>query len=871
MFGGASVVRGILLRRLSDPSSAARLVALFHLAQSVTLVGSYLRTGRGSSPALMSRLDRHRDQALNGLAVAGRIGDDLRQISELLWVGCRELVRNSIWSHVDGLGAQLTELAKHLADPGRERPVLELWPSQQEALAGNVLDQYRRAVLVQMPTSAGKTLLAEFLIVQSRALLPDSTAAYVVPTRALVNQVTRDLRSDLGPLGLSVEQAVSAYELDPAEQVMLSERPEVLVATPEKLSLLIRRNDPSVAELGLVIVDEAHNLGDGARGARLELLLATIRRDKPGVRYLLLSPFLPNAQQLVDWLGEDRGLPPITVRWKPGRRVVATAKVGGRRPNRQLLLETLDAAGGADLRAGHQINLGAVSNEDLTGSKSIKSTTRLAVRELRRRGTTLILCWGRATAMTRTAELAAGEPILPAHPLREAVASYLDAELGDVSALARFIRSGFAYHHSGMSHEARSLVECLVRNDLVHTVCGTTTLAQGVNFPITNVLIETSRKGQDASLSYADLWNIIGRAGRALVDDAGLVVFPVAEDAQADKWQEYMRGEAREIASQLSTLIDQADQLGAIGLREVRATPELGDMLQFLAHAMHVGGAQQTSAELEDLLRSSLVYRQASTAPGRSDKLIGLCRRYLEQISTQPGQAALSDQTGFSTPTIGMILGHRADSEGFTDPAAWQPNALFGAEQTPLTERMRVLGEVPELGLGWEAVGTFNPERVARIVSGWVNGRTLMQLADEFGDADSTDAETKDKEVAKFASYLYSTVSYKASWGLGALESAYLPTPEEPDPTDASRYVPSMVYFGVKTPQAVWMRMAGLPRVAAEQLGALWQARVGAPPSSHSELRGWVDGLSESDWDQAISGDRLAGAEMKRLWDDALA
>jgi hypothetical protein len=204
-------------------SSTARLVALFHLAQCVTLAGRYLATGEGSRQGLQTRLDRHRDNAHEAAQTVGvQGGATLAVLTDLLWAGCRELVANSIWSHVEGLGDQVSQFASLLASRGRDRPVLELWPSQQEALAGNVLDQYRRAVLVQMPTSAGKTLLAEFMIIQSRALSVSSTIAYVVPTRALVNQVTRDLRADLGPLGLSVEQAVPAYELDPSEQAMLS-------------------------------------------------------------------------------------------------------------------------------------------------------------------------------------------------------------------------------------------------------------------------------------------------------------------------------------------------------------------------------------------------------------------------------------------------------------------------------------------------------------------------------------------------------------------------------------------------------------------------------------------------------------------------
>lgn len=855
--------------------AAIRLVGLFHLAQAVTTTGRYLIEGRSSAQAVLSRLDRHHDQAREALELVDEPGTaTLLRMTDLLWAGCRELTRNSIWNQVQGLGERLSDFAKSIADRGRPNPVLELWPSQQEALAGNVLDQYRRAVLVQMPTSAGKTLLAEFMIIQSLTLLPHSTVAYIVPTRALVNQVTRDLRNDLGPIGMTIEQAIPAYEIDPTEQAMLSDPPTVLVTTPEKLGLLLRRNHDSLANLGLVIVDEAHNLGDGERGARLELLLATMRRDKPGVRYLLLSPFLPDAQQLVDWLGDDRGLPPISVNWRPSRRVVGTFTVEGRRPNRSLVFTTLEAAGDTDVVAGRRADLAPVSNSSLPRQTSIRAVSKLATHALRKRGNTLVLCWGAGTAMTRAGEVASELPRLPGNALRDAVASYLRAEHGSGYPLSDYLQVGVAYHHSGMSQEARALIECLVRRGLVHTVCGTTTLAQGVNFPISNVLIETERKGRDAKLTYADAWNIIGRAGRTLLDNIGLVGFPVANRRQAEGWQNFLRQEAQAIASQLSALVAQADEIGqTIGLREVRLIPNLTDMLQFLAHAMRVSGARQTAAELEDLLRNSLVYQQVRAKESRgSDALVRLCRRYLEQIQGSPQTVALSDQTGFSTPTVGMLLASRADDPSLTDPSAWAPSALFGSNPDLLTARMRILGDVPELRLGYETGGTFNPYRTGRIVSDWVNGVSVSELALRYART-SPDEEVTEANKASFAKYLFSTLSYSASWGLGALETAYLPSRSESDVQsieDNARYVPSMVYFGVSTPQAVWMRMVGLPRVAAEAAGQLWSRTVAESPHSYGQLRSWLSSLDDNTWRNLTRGQSVSGPDMRRLWHEAL-
>ena len=104
-----------------------------------------------------------------------------------------------------------------------------------------------------------------------------------VETRALSAQITRRLRTDFEPIGLRVEQLTAAIEVDAFEEELLGDRHNpfhILVATPEKLSLVIR-NKKVDRPLALVVMDEAHNLEAEGRGLRIELLLATVKRDCP--------------------------------------------------------------------------------------------------------------------------------------------------------------------------------------------------------------------------------------------------------------------------------------------------------------------------------------------------------------------------------------------------------------------------------------------------------------------------------------------------------------------------------------------------------------------------------------------------------------
>lgn len=186
------------LNRQPDSSrDALALLGYYHLGQAVVrtseflLLGSVTKNGRvseGFGPELARLLVKAEEYfALSNQAETVHW---LRAVSILLW----RLRTDSIWVSGLGISERLDQLIKALAREAREQPVFSLLPSQQEALRKNLLDPTRVAVILQMPTSAGKTLLAEFAIVQAfEAYRHGTKVVYVVPTRALATQVRRTL------------------------------------------------------------------------------------------------------------------------------------------------------------------------------------------------------------------------------------------------------------------------------------------------------------------------------------------------------------------------------------------------------------------------------------------------------------------------------------------------------------------------------------------------------------------------------------------------------------------------------------------------------------------------------------------------------
>jgi hypothetical protein len=80
----------------------------------------------------------------------------------------------------------------------------ELWSGQATAIGNGLLDEAFDAWSFSAPTGTGKTFLARLLILATLRAHPERKVIYIVPSRALVRQVSEDLHKALNALGISV-------------------------------------------------------------------------------------------------------------------------------------------------------------------------------------------------------------------------------------------------------------------------------------------------------------------------------------------------------------------------------------------------------------------------------------------------------------------------------------------------------------------------------------------------------------------------------------------------------------------------------------------------------------------------------------------
>lgn len=197
---------------------------------------------------------------------------------------------------------------------------VDLWPSQI-AIASRVLD-ITDDIVASLPTSAGKTRIAELCILRTLSL--GQRVVFVTPLRSLSAQTERTLKQTFRPLGFDVSSLYgsagsSVFDLD-----SLGNRP-IVVSTPEKLDLALRNNPDLLNEVGLIVLDEGHMLGPNEREVRYEVLIQRLLRrpDADCRRLVTLSAMLPSGEELddfVNWLRNDEPGEPITTAWRPTRQ-----------------------------------------------------------------------------------------------------------------------------------------------------------------------------------------------------------------------------------------------------------------------------------------------------------------------------------------------------------------------------------------------------------------------------------------------------------------------------------------------------------------------------------------------------------------------
>lgn len=174
----------------------------------------------------------------------------------------------------------------------------------------------RAPLLVVAPTGSGKTAAVMLPLIAELSRVPASSPGvrvlYVAPVRALVAHQAGSLRDIAEAMGGRAR--VGARSGDTSSHERAKQRrspPDVMVITPESLAVLLGGDARDIlATVRDVVLDEAHLLAEGKRGALLAVTLAVLddhvrAGGRPAPRRLALSATAHPVARLAAWVAPD--------------------------------------------------------------------------------------------------------------------------------------------------------------------------------------------------------------------------------------------------------------------------------------------------------------------------------------------------------------------------------------------------------------------------------------------------------------------------------------------------------------------------------------------------------------------------------------
>ena len=367
-----------------------------------------------------------------------------------------------------------------------------------------------QSVIVSAPTGAGKTLVAEFAI--QLALEQGKRLAYTTPLKALSNQKFADFTRAYG------EEKVGILTGD----VKVNPTARILVMTTEILRNMFYTG--GLAELGYVVLDECHYMGDEGRGTVWEEIIVGA---PPDVQLVALSATVANVKEIADWISiVHRPIVPIFHPQRPVPLSYSVADLAGD-------IHPIDR-----VRAGRANVVGDESRrQDDRGRwytrRVVDPTVLIEELETRKWLPAIYFILSRAGCERAMDDvLAEGKAFVTREQQRE-----IDVSIGEAlsdspsmcesnlnQAVFRALRLGVGIHHAGVLPAVKRLIEVLFERGLCRVVFATETMALGIHMPARCVVLQGITKRTERgfrSLTNNELTQMAGRAGRRGIDAEG--------------------------------------------------------------------------------------------------------------------------------------------------------------------------------------------------------------------------------------------------------------------------------------------------------------------------------------------------------------
>ena len=355
---------------------------------------------------------------------------------------------------------------------------------------------------VSAPTSAGKSFVLSLAVIDKILTYEKECIVYVVPTRALISEVSNKFRYECKQAGLNKVIIRTAPEIIESNSI---EQGLIYVLTQERLvSLLSNSYGNSSFHIDTLLIDEAHEIQKGKRGIILQNAVELALEKHPHMHVMFSSPLISNPEYFFS-----------IFRWrKDGKSFIET--ISPVTQNILLVNQVKNNTQAINVKLNNEdkpIDLGNYNLDFvLRGNRKVQKA-KIAEFISRSGGAVIVFEDTPSNAEGVAINIAESIGDTPLQDDYEEFVSSIEEEMHEQYTLITCLRSGVAFHYGNMPSIIRNGIEYFFkRGDIKFIVC-TSTLLQGVNLPAKHLILENPHSG-DEPMSRADFLNLAGRAGR---------------------------------------------------------------------------------------------------------------------------------------------------------------------------------------------------------------------------------------------------------------------------------------------------------------------------------------------------------------------
>ena len=360
-------------------------------------------------------------------------------------------------------------------------------------------------VLVIAPTGSGKTYIAEKAV--EKYLSEELNVIYTTPIKALSNQKYNDF-NNLG------------YEtgLLTGDRTIKSDS-SLIVGTTEILRNMIFTEDKRLEDIGIIVLDEVHYLGDSERGTTWEEIIIHAPKN---IKLLCLSATIENKSEFLDWIVSLRG--PTKLVESNTRPVPLDVELVATQRNHEKIYTIKSTKNNKNKR---------IFNFDKKYLNHKKPLLPNQINYLDKNNLTptIFFYFSRDRVETKarqaTSTRSRRRKNYELKKIYDEVFKNLDNEEYDLLNLDELYwmwSRRIAYHHAGLAPIVKEFIEYLFLHRFIDILFATETLALGLNLPARSIVIDAPYKYDGVKtrlITQSEFLQLTGRAGRRGIDNIG--------------------------------------------------------------------------------------------------------------------------------------------------------------------------------------------------------------------------------------------------------------------------------------------------------------------------------------------------------------